>query len=74
MREMQFGGDGCLLDGKGVNEERLFIMGKRGRVETPYTVPEAQLGHIENILIFVLAGPLRLLLGEGGRAKFIERK
>lgn len=35
--------------------------------------PEAQLGHIENILIFVLEGLLRLLLGEGGRAKFIRR-
>lgn len=26
-------------DGEGVDEELLFIMGKRGRVETPYTVP-----------------------------------
>lgn len=44
-----------------------------GGLRRPTQFPEAQLGHIENILIFVLAGPLRLLLGEGGRVKFIER-
>jgi hypothetical protein len=35
-----------------------------GGLRLQANLPGAPLGHIENILIFILEGPLRLLLGE----------
>lgn len=81
-RKKQFKGDGCLLGWRGnpslVPKDKMrncyLSLRREGGLRHPTQFPEAQLGHIENIVIFVLEGPLRPLLEEGGRAKFMRRK
>lgn len=44
------------------------------RLRLQARLPRVQLGHIENMLMFVLERPLGLLLGEVARLTLIRRK